>query len=531
MECVMKGNWGLSRLSIVAVCIVLLSCSGQFGSAPIPPAAPGERVDLIRIDALKLFGELEKPPVEFLHEAHTQALAQKNRDCTTCHLTDNDRFSPKFKRLKDSDKLTAMNLYHEACISCHGEMRIAGAKAGPVECNDCHREEARFTSFRQPMGFDRSLHSRHAQAQKNECGRCHHEYDEKEKKLFYAKEKEGTCRYCHRTETKDKLISMPLASHTACIDCHRKSLAKQIEAGPLTCWGCHAPEAQNKIRKISPVPRMERKQPDNVLLKITQGVMGAEIGRPASMNFVPFDHKGHEAYNDTCRVCHHETFKPCNQCHTLAGIKEGKGVTFEKAMHQGNTKKSCMGCHGIQQEKADCAGCHVSIVKSSNKEDESCLKCHMASTIEKEKTIDPEMEKNLAVDLLKSRNLTAGVYDDNEIPEKVIIKNLSQEYGAVLFPHRKIVKTLVNNIKDNKLAGYFHNPEGTICKGCHHSSPLSKKPPQCGNCHAEIQDVKNPLKPGIKGAYHLQCIRCHSIMKMTKVDGCTKCHEEKKKLR
>lgn len=125
----------------------------------------------------------------------------------------------------------------------------------------------------------------------------------------------------------------------------------------------------------------------------------------------------------------------------------------------------------------------------------------------------------------------AGVYDDNEIPEKVIIKNLSREYGAVLFPHRKIVKTLVSNIKDNKLAGYFHSREGSICKGCHHNSPLSKKPPQCGNCHAETHDVKNPLKPGIKGAYHLQCIRCHGIMNITKVDGCTKCHEEKKKLR
>ncbi|MFH0727495.1 MAG: cytochrome c3 family protein [Pseudomonadota bacterium] len=526
-----KGNWGLSRLSTIAVCIVLISGSGQFGSAQILPAAPGAKVDLIRIDALTLFGKLEKPPVEFLHDAHTRALAKKNRDCTTCHLSDNDRFSPKFKRLKDTDKLTVMNLYHEACISCHGEMRTAGEKTGPVECNDCHREEARFTSARQPMGFDRSLHFRHAQTQQNDCQRCHHEYNEKEKKLFYAKEKEGTCRYCHRPETKDNIISMRLASHTGCIDCHSKSSAKKIETGPLTCWGCHDPEAQNKIKKISPVPRMERKQPDNVLLKSTQGGTGAEIDKPASMNLVPFDHKGHETYNDTCRGCHHETFKQCNQCHTLAGIKEGKEVPLEKAMHQGNTKKSCMGCHGEEQEKANCAGCHASIVKSRNKEDESCLKCHMTSTIEKEKTIDPEMEKNLAADLLKSRNLMAGVYDDNEIPEKVVIKNLSEEYGAVDFPHRKIVKTLVNNIKDNKLAGYFHSPEGAICKGCHHNSPLSKKPPQCGNCHAATEDVKNPLKPGIKGAYHLQCIRCHNIMKITKVDGCTKCHEEKKKLR
>jgi hypothetical protein len=526
-----KGNWGLSRLSMIAVCIVLLNGSWQFGSAQTSQATPGARVDLIHIDAMTLFGKLEKPPVEFLHDAHTRALAGKNLGCTTCHLSDNDRFSPKFKRLKDTDKLSVMNLYHQACISCHGEMRVAGEKTGPVDCNDCHREKSRFTSARQPMGFDLSLHFRHEQGQKNNCRRCHHEYNEKENNLVYAKDKKGTCRYCHRPETKDNIISMRLASHTSCIDCHIKSLAKKMESGPLTCWGCHDPQAQNEIRKISPVPRMKRKQPDTVLLKSTQGGAGAEIGKPTGMNPVPFDHKAHEAYNDTCRVCHHETFKPCNQCHTLAGIKEGKEVTLEKAMHQANTKKSCMGCHGEEQEKADCAGCHAFMAKSFNKEDESCLKCHMTSAIGKEETIDPEMEKNLTADLLKSRNGMAGVYDDNEIPERVVIKNLSKEYGAVDFPHRKIVKALVNKIKDNTLAGYFHSPEGTICKGCHHNSPLSKKPPQCGNCHAETEDANNPLQPGIKGAYHLQCIRCHTIMKITKVDGCTKCHEEKKKPR
>jgi hypothetical protein len=527
-----KGYWELSRLSIIAVCIVLICGSRQSGSAQISPPAPGgARVDIIRIDVMANFGELEKPPVEFLHDAHTQALARKNLDCATCHLSDKDQFSPKFKRLKDTDKTTVMNLYHQACISCHGEMRIAGEKTGPVECNDCHREEARYSSFRQPMGFDRSLHFRHVQAQKNSCERCHHEFDEKEKKLVYVKEKEGTCRYCHRTETKDNVVSMRLASHTACIDCHSKNLAKKIESGPLTCWGCHDPEAQNKIKQISPVPRMERKQPDTVLLKSTQSGAGAEIEQQSSMNFVPFDHKEHEAYNNTCRVCHHETLKPCNQCHTLAGIKEGKEVTLENAMHQVNTKISCMGCHDLQQKKDNCRGCHAFMVKSLNKEDASCSKCHMMSTIEKGTPLNPDIEKNLAAGMLQSRNLIAGVYDDTEIPEKVVIKNLSEEYESVNFPHRRIIKTLVNNFKDNKLAGYFHSPEGTICKGCHHNSPVAKKPPECGNCHAKTEDAKNPLKPGIKGAYHLQCIRCHKIMGITKVDGCTKCHEERKKLR
>ncbi len=523
-----KGKHLIRLACFLAVSTVLIFYTSLYGSGPILKDTSHTRADIIKIDFLKRFALLEKQPVEFLHDAHTKALAKKKLDCTACHLTVNDRIFPKFKRIKDEDRIEVMNLYHKECISCHGEMKVAREKSGPVECDSCHREKALYSSSRQPMGFDKSLHFRHSEAQENKCEQCHHEYNEKEKKLFYAKGKEGTCRYCHKTELKDKPISMRQASHIACINCHTKNLANHLAGGPVTCSGCHDPAAQQKIKKISPVPRMERKQPDIVLIKADQKALEADAGKQNRMNFVPFDHQVHEKNNDTCRVCHHESLKPCNECHTLAGIKEGKEVNLENAMHQLDTDKSCMGCHSIKQEEKNCAGCHALMGKMHKKEDDSCGKCHMVPVSEMEKTGDPETGKSLAAEMLTSRKPITGTYNEVDIPEKVVIKKLSNQYEPVDFPHRKIVNAIVNNIKDNKLAGYFHSQEGTICKGCHHNSPVSKKPPQCGNCHGKVFDGENPLKPGIMGAYHQQCMGCHQEMGIQKPAGCIDCHKEKK---
>jgi hypothetical protein len=480
------------------------------------------RADAIRIDALKAFGPLEKSPVEFLHEAHTNALAKMNKDCTACHLTQNGRIFPKFMRLKDTGRIAGMNLYHKGCISCHGEMNVAGQKTGPVQCDGCHRENSLYASSAQPMGFDKSLHYRHSQAEGGKCGRCHHEYNEKTKTLFYAKGKEGTCRYCHKPETEGNVVSMKIASHIACVNCHLQNRSNPMAAGPVTCSGCHDRAAQQKIEKIASVPRMVRHQPDAVLIKSALKELDGDIVQNR-MNFVPFDHQAHESYTDTCRVCHHDSFKPCNQCHTLTGATQGKGINLEDAMHRMDTSTSCIGCHAKQMENKNCAGCHAFMGKS--KAAASCLKCHMMPVPETGKT--PGEQKALAAAMLKSRNRVTGTYPEADIPETVTIKSLSNQYEGVVLPHRKIVEALVHNIKDSKLAGYFHGQAGAICQGCHHHSPVSKTPPHCGNCHAKTFDEKNPLRPGLKGAYHLQCMGCHREMGIQKPSGCTDCHKKK----
>jgi hypothetical protein len=522
-----KGKCLRRRVWIFAVSIVFAFSSGLHGSGQISDISSGPRADVIKIDTMTAFGKLEKPPVEFLHDAHTKALAKKNKDCTACHLTDKDRISSKFKRIEDIDRKAVMKVYHEGCISCHGDMKLAREKAGPVECDGCHNEKALFSSSRQPMGFDKSLHFRHSEAQEKKCERCHHEYDEKAKKLFYAKDKEGTCRYCHKSETKDNLISMRLASHMACIDCHRKNQAKNLITGPVECSGCHDSTAQQKIEKIASVPRIEGKQPDSVLLKSALRSIPHDIVSLDRMNIVPFDHKAHETYTNTCRGCHHESLKPCIECHTLAGTKEGREINLEKAMHQVDTGRSCRGCHLTQQNDKNCVGCHGFMGAGRGNTETSCSPCHIKSVPEKWTSSDPDQEKVVAAGMLRSRSPVAGTYSQEDIPDTVVIKNLSNQYEAVDFPHRRIINALVGNIKDNKLAAYFHTQQGTMCQGCHHNSPVSKKPPRCENCHGKPFDAQYPLKPGIMGAYHLQCMGCHKEMGMEKPAGCTDCHKKK----
>ncbi|MDM8524399.1 cytochrome c3 family protein, partial [Desulfococcaceae bacterium HSG8] len=502
----------------------------------------GMRADVVTIDTMKIFGELERPEVVFLHDLHTDALEKKNKDCSTCHLSGKnyeiipdtlkaavegmDRMSPKFKRLQDAGRQDVMDIYHTHCIDCHTNMSADGEKSGPVVCGGCHNEDT-VTSSAQPMGFDKSLHFRHSKAQEKKCERCHHEFDEKTKKLIHVKEKEDSCRSCHKKETRENRISMKLASHLSCIDCHKKVIAQKKTAGPVKCSGCHDPGKQETIAKLDVVPRMERKQPDLVLIRTA-----TENELPGRMNPVPFDHKAHEEYNDTCRVCHHETMKACNQCHKLEETKEGKGVETEQSMHQLNVDRSCVGCHTNLQKEKNCAGCHVFMEKTRRLESASCFTCHMTppkgmNMPESGKQLPDEKMAAAASSMLQARKAVTGTYTDEDIPEKVVIKQMVKKYQAVEFPHRKIVHTLVKNIKDNKLANYFHGEEGTLCQGCHHNSPTAKKPPRCGNCHGKPFDEKNPFRPGILGAYHRQCMGCHAEMELEKPVGCTDCHKER----
>ena len=507
---VIVSNWGI----------------GAYGSLSQSQEGDQKHSDVIVIDSLKAFGKLERPGVEFLHDNHTKALEKKKKDCSTCHLTEKDRLSLKFLRLKDDSKKQVMDLYHFRCIECHKQTASAGEKTGPVACGDCHKEKPGAVSIRQPMGLDKSLHFRHTKALENKCELCHHEYDEKTKKLFYAKEKEGSCRYCHQEATVENRISNRMASHIGCMDCHRKTVAAGKKAGPVHCSGCHDPEQQAMIEKVKDIPRVKRNQPDAVLIKTSKD----QIQPEARMNFTPFDHKAHEGYMDTCRVCHHEDLNACNKCHTLAGTKEGKGVTLDRAMHQASAVESCKGCHDLKKTDVKCAGCH-GFIDRTKKDEQACLKCHMKPLQQTAEPIPKSEEPLMARALLDSRSPVTAPFTEQllkDIPEKVVIKALVHQYEPAEFPHRKIAQTLLKNIGDNKLAGNFHPDQMTICQGCHHNSPVSIKPPKCQSCHNKPFNEKNPLAPGLLGAYHQQCMGCHKAMGMEKPMGCTECHKEKK---
>lgn len=513
----------LKGILTIAVMISFIGIGAQ--GVDLPPSHPIQtRADIITIDTLRAFGDLERPPVVFLHDKHSDAMQKQQKDCQTCHLSQKDQLSPKFKRFKDTKRQTVMDVYHTNCIACHKETKAAAGNSGPVECGGCHRAKADVISLRLPMELDKSLHFRHAKANANKCELCHHEYDTKTKKLFYAKDMESTCRYCHLQKTEENRISMRLASHSSCIGCHSQRLVQNKDAGPLKCSGCHDPMERKLIEKTPDVPRMERKQPDIVFVKKDSNTK--PVPADMRMNPVPFNHKKHEGYNDTCRVCHHADLNPCSKCHTLSRSKDGKFLNLADSMHQLQSRQSCLGCHASNQQDKNCAGCHATMPATRKLSSESCRTCHI-SPLPKGAASD---DNKLAVKFLDARLRVTSTFSDKDIPEKVMIKGLSKKYEPVEFPHRKIVATLMANIKDNKLTQFFHTQEGTLCQGCHHNSPASKKPPGCGSCHGEPFSKENLFKPGLMAAYHRQCIECHAVMGIEKPAGndCIACHIEKK---
>jgi hypothetical protein len=144
-------------------------------------------------------------------------------------------------------------------------------------------------------------------------------------------------------------------------------------------------------------------------------------------------------------------------------------------------------------------------------------------------SIQDTEEKDLAAMALDTRRPVTHAFAETEVPEKVEIKTLMNQYGPVKLPHRRIIQALSGNIKDNKLVRYFHRNKNVLCQGCHHHSPLAQKPPSCISCHGRPFDERDPSRPGIMAAYHRQCMECHEAMGIEKpvATNCVACHQKK----
>jgi len=517
----MKLPWP-SALGFVGVALLVCFCMSGCGEEGKAQKTP--RADLISIETLAQFGPLQEPAVLFLHDLHTKTLIEeKDMECKACHLPmDKEKklLSLKFERLEDKDGQEILTIYHEKCLGCHLDVAASGSKAGPITCGECHKIDPEVFSSRVPLAFDNSLHYRHVKAAEKKCELCHHEYNAETKKLYYDKGKERSCRDCHREKTEENRESMRLVSHRGCIDCHQKKLAekKDTDAGPIKCEGCHDSTKQLAIKKVEEVPRMERNQPDVSLIR--PAALDLESSK---MNTVPFDHKTHEEAASTCRICHHETLKPCKECHTLQGDEEGKEVTLERSMHETGSQHSCMGCHRTKMRDATCAGCHSRITLGPLPKS-TCQRCHAGPRPD-----DPVIEQTPAEQYEKFMPVvmeTKLSFSEEDIPKEIIIKRLAEEYEPAKFPHLRIYKKLRESIKDNRLAKGFHSHDDVLCLGCHHKSPVGTKPALCGSCHARPSEREGKFMPKLEAAYHLQCLNCHTKMAIGPI-GCTECHKKK----
>lgn len=540
----MKKVMVLLYLAVFSAAFIFTTPALSLSDRPVRIQSGSPRADMIVIDGLTVFGKRDKPPVVFLHDAHTRALAEKNQSkerlvCSACHPTEDGKLFPKFMRTTDINKKVVMNLYHDECISCHGRMRNADEKTGPVECGDCHTRQPSYVPLRSPVGFDNSLHYRHSEAEENKCETCHHAYDEKKKTLYYAKGEEGTCRYCHEQQTVENRVSMPIASHMACLGCHINIDTSQGRRPPVTCTACHDPAEQANLKTIPEVPRIKRNQPDIVLLRADDKTKAGDFksDRTGRMNLVPFNHLVHEKANSNCRVCHHNSLDACNTCHTPEGPARetldaqpgNTAVSLDKAMHSAWSDRSCIGCHNNAKKKPSCAGCHGFISPVKTMTETQCITCHSV----KPNTLDLKLDRTRAAAIartaLDSKKRIHSTYPESDIPEMVTINRLENLYEPVPFPHRKVVNAIVSQVADHPVSGFFHANEATICQGCHHNSPASKTPPPCASCHGARWDVNQLSKPGILGAYHQQCMGCHKAMAVEKPMGCTECHKLKAK--
>ncbi len=514
----------IRTLLLVAVAGVLLYAGAQ-GIAAISEMTEAPRPDMIRIESMGAFGKLERSPVTFYHDKHTEAAKKMDRDCTSCHLKTGEKgetLSLKYMRLEDASPTAVMTAYHDNCIACHKDAKALKMETGPVTCNECHNAKRIAVDGRLEAGLDLSLHYRHDKAAAGKCESCHHAYDEKAKKLFYDKGKEGSCRYCHGENSVENRISYRLAAHTDCIACHRMKAAEKKVAGPLECRGCHGAEERALWEKVNDPPPPKRGQPEATLVSVDTG------GR---MGMVPFDHFAHQRNSDTCRVCHHQEIVACNTCHTITGQKEGDFVTLERAMHAVTQEASCIGCHEQKKLQPQCAGCHGAMEKRKMSQD-ACLSCHEIPPGIVSEDADKNERTAIAMIAIMTRPMVKGTYAAEDIPETVDIAVLKDQYEPVRMPHRRVIDKMVAGIGDSTLAGYFHRTPGAICGGCHHNSPVSPKPPKCASCHSDDKrlELNDTKKPRLLGAYHQQCMGCHDAMGIEKPgkNDCIGCHIKRK---
>ncbi len=473
----------------------------------------------------------EMPAVSFMHDLHTQAVEGK---CADCHEKKENVFVFKFKRI---DKKATMDFYHDACIACHVKKKEAKEVFGPTaeDCRSCHVQKEAKGSVWKEIAFDRSLHFAHESSEKikslnpleqDNCSRCHHQANEKTKEIFYTKGQESACSYCHKSENIDEVKSIRQASHDSCVACHQSFKDQKIEAGPVACNGCHDQEQQLKIKKIADIPRLKRNQPDEVVIT---GWKEGSKDKKAYMSAVAFNHKSHEQSAQSCKECHHQTLKKCNDCHTAdGGDLKGGFVSLEQAMHNPSSAQSCVGCHKETTKNKDCAGCHT-VVPAAKDNSESCKTCHSLTPVQLETTDPGQLAKKVLSDLKAAYKKVPL----DKIPEVVAIDVLAKDYKPSQFPHRKVVQAIFERVENSDMATAFHSDQASLCMGCHHNSPKTLEPPKCASCHSKNGPSTvsgSDDRPGLKGAYHGQCIGCHQKMEVKSVvaTDCVRCHEARK---
>ena len=96
------------------------------------------------------------------------------------------------------------------------------------------------------------------------------------------------------------------------------------------------------------------------------------------------------------------------------------------------------------------------------------------------------------------------------VPDIIILDELENLYDPARFTHK-----LHADMADMS--------EG--CVVCHHYTPTDVSHPPCKECHSPNLIHENIEQPGLKGAYHRQCMGCHQ--EWSDDTACEICHASK----
>jgi len=92
-------------------------------------------------------------------------------------------------------------------------------------------------------------------------------------------------------------------------------------------------------------------------------------------------------------------------------------------------------------------------------------------------------------------------------PDRVILDRLAELYLPVPFDHQG----------HSEMADMMGG-----CAICHHHTPEGVAHPPCETCHEISPEAEDVRKPGLKVAYHRQCVSCHR--EWSGATSCTACH-------
>ncbi|GAG19550.1 unnamed protein product, partial [marine sediment metagenome] len=200
---------------------------------------------------------------------------------------------------------------------------------------------------------------------------------------------------------------------------------------------------------------------------------------------------------------------------------------LEQAMHDRRSKHSCLGCHDQQKEVAACAGCHAFLDhRSPLASTRTCDRCHQGPPGDSPRlsTIPPTQYARF----LESRRPGSFSFKEKDLPGDLVLESLARDYQPARFPHRRVIDKLKKLSEASKLARHFHGSADTLCQGCHHQSPVGKRPPRCSSCHNPVGQGGTLYLPRLQAAYHLQCIGCHQKMGLEPGPyNCVGCHPKK----